>query len=341
MSDSLNILISSAGRRVELIECFRNAAAELGCRLRVVATDAHPQLSAACHKADRSYQVPPCSDPAFVDRLLELCAAEKIALVVPTIDTELHALSASRDHFQSAGVELSVSSSDVIKIARDKLEMHRFLSALGIASPRTEPVDNVLREPEAWPLPLVLKPRGGSSSVGLHFAANIGIVRSANIIRADYIAQPFVAGQEYTVNLFFDGTGLRCAIPHRRLEIRGGEVSKAITERLPCLAAIATSLGRNLAGRARGALCFQAIVPDSGAPSVIDLNARFGGGYPLAHQAGANFVRWLLEPLLHQPSTANDSWQEGLAMVRYDTSLFFSMEELPSGPFRTSYSVRS
>jgi carbamoyl-phosphate synthase large subunit len=327
MRDTVTILITSAGRRVELIDCFRSAAMELGLSLRVITTDAKPELSAACRKADAFHRVPLCTDLTYIDRLLSICAEHHVGLVIPTIDPELDPLAASRNRFEAIGVRIAISTSEVIGVARDKLETHRFLSRVGIATPRTELIEDFLRDPAGWSFPVVLKPREGSSSIGVHFAVNLESVRSANIIRPAYVAQPYCSGDEFTVNLYFDQTGLRCAIPHRRLEIRGGEVSKAITARVAALHEIAWALGRALAGRAFGALCFQAIVGPDG-PTVIDLNARFGGGYPLAHFAGAKFTRWLLEDLLSRPSTASDCWEEGLAMVRYDSSVFFPAAEL-------------
>ena len=74
---------------------------------------------------------------------------------------------------------------------------------------------------------------------------------------------------------------------------------------------------------ARGALCFpRAIVTDDETCAVFEINARFGGGYPLAHQAGARFTQWLVEEALGLPDTANDDWKSGVTMLRYDDAVF-------------------
>jgi carbamoyl-phosphate synthase large subunit len=138
----------------------------------------------------------------------------------------------------------------------------------------------------------------------------------------DYLVQEMWDGAEYTVNLFFDQEGdLRCAVPHRRIEVRSGEVSKGRTERVPALMNAAHQLAAALPG-ARGPLCFQAIVRPDGSFAVFEINARFGGGYPLAHHAGATFTRWLLEEALCSPCTAHDNWREGVTMLRYDAAVF-------------------
>jgi carbamoyl-phosphate synthase large subunit len=127
---------------------------------------------------------------------------------------------------------------------------------------------------------------------------------------------------EYTVNLFFNLHGqLRCAIPHRRLEVRSGEVSKGRTERITPLIEAAQRMASILTG-AQGPLCFQAIVRPDGSYCVFEINARFGGGYPLAHEAGGRFAQWLLEELDGRHVSASDDWEAGLTMLRFDSAVF-------------------
>src|SRR3546814_1361132 len=106
---------------------------------------------------------------------------------------------------------------------------------------------------------------------------------------------------------------MRTSVPHERIRVRAGEVEKGVTRRLPQLQDLAERIAASLPGP-RGALCFQAIVDDNGDASVFDINARFGGVYPLAHRAGAAFGRWLMEDRLQLPSSANDDWRNGVTM---------------------------
>lgn len=322
MKTSLTLLISSAGRRVELLRCFREDAAELGVSLRVIATDTNPGESAACRMADLSVRVPRCDDPGFVEALLQLCRAEGVDLLVPTIDPELLPLSAARGAFAAAGTWLSVSDPQTVALARNKLETARFLANLGIATPRSLPAAEWLAEPGRLRFPVILKPVDGSGSRGLREIRSPEEATTAGIDSRSLLAQERCRGREFTVNLYFDRTGrCRAAVPHERLEVRAGEVSKGRTTRHAGLLATAAGLARNLAG-ARGAFCFQAMVDDPDPPVTFEFNARFGGGYPLAHRAGARFTRWLLEDAAGRPSTARDEWTPDLLMLRYDTAVF-------------------
>ena len=53
-----NILILSAGRRVELVQDFQTEAARFSDGIGVFATDLNPHMSSACHVADRAFSVP-------------------------------------------------------------------------------------------------------------------------------------------------------------------------------------------------------------------------------------------------------------------------------------------
>jgi carbamoyl-phosphate synthase large subunit len=270
--------------------------------------------------ADASYVVPRCTDAGFISRLQEICRKENAALLVPTIDTELPVLSEARESFAAAGTRVAVSAPSVVALARDKLATMRVLAAAGIATPASQSWAEFEQNPGQLREPVIAKPVGGSSSVGL-----IRPQRAADLLGQagpGYLVQEMWSGREYTVNLFFDRQGtLRCAVPHLRLEVRAGEVSKGCTERLPTLLSAARKLAAALPG-ASGALCFQAIVNDAGACCVFEINARFGGGYPLAHRAGARFSQWLLEESFGRACTATDEWRPGVTMLRYDAAVF-------------------
>ena len=321
MKRECTVLISSAGRRVELIQCFRNGAAALGLDLTVIAVDLEPRMSAACQVADRAIRVPRCDRADFIDALLGICLRDHVDLIVPTIDPELDPLSANADRFREIGTDVAVSAPAVVRLARDKLRTAEFLESRGLPVPRTDLPDAVLAEPEAWPWPLLVKPRAGSSSIGIRVVFSPD--QLAELAGSpDYLVQELLRGEEYTVNLFFDRAGgLRCAIPHLRCEVRAGEVAKGITRRHTELEAGARALGDALPG-ARGALCFQAIVGADRRPVVFELNARFGGGYPLAHHAGARFAQWLLEETTGRPLSAHNHWHDGILMLRYDHAVF-------------------
>lgn len=325
MKREVTVLLSSAGRRVGLLSCLRASGAKLGVSVRVLAADMRPELSAACWRADGSFRVPPCSSPEHGEAVLELCRREAIQLVVPTIDTELLALTHAREALEAAGAWVSVSDEATVALGRDKGAAAELLRERGVAVPRTASVQAVLAEPDAWEWPVFVKPATGSSSIGAGVATSPFDLKLQALKTAGLIVQEMCRGVEYTVNLYFDReTRLRAVVPHERIEVRAGEVSKART----CLDQQLVAVGRAFASvfpPMRGAICIQ-VFHDTGAsasrPILTDINLRFGGGYPLAHAAGAEFTTWLLQERLGLEPEWNPPLKDGLAMLRYDDAVF-------------------
>jgi carbamoyl-phosphate synthase large subunit len=318
----ITALFSSAGRRVALIEAFRADAASAGFSFRAIAVDATPEWSAACAVADRSFKVPLAESAEFVPAIERICAEEKVNLLIPTIDHELQSYANHSEAFAKRGIHVAIGSPELVRIARDKVHTADFFRGKGIAAPRSAAVAELLATAQDWRWPVVLKPIAGSGSAHVQLTANAEELALVASLRPDYIAQEHIAGREFTVHQFYDRDGvLRCSVPHWRKEIRAGEVTKAVTWRHPALMKLAEQMAAALPNP-RGPICFQGILTDEGEPFLIDLNARFGGGFPLAHKAGAQFPLWLMQEALGQQATAHNEWQDGLAMLRWDSAVF-------------------
>ena len=55
----------------------------------------------------------------------------------------------------------------------------------------------------------------------------------------------------------------------------------------------------------------------------IEINPRFGGGYPLSYCAGANFPKWIIEEYLLNNFNDDyfENWNDNLLMIRYDQEI--------------------
>lgn len=319
-SAEITVMIASAGRRVGLLECFRRAGRDLGRPLRIIACDLEPELSAACQLADGWFKAPRVDDPGYVDLMLEKAAENRVSLIVPTIDPELRPLAERVAEFAQLGCRVHVSAPSVIDIVRDKHETARVLGEAGLPTPQTADYEEVRADPDRWSWPLFMKPTAGSAG------RNLSVVETPadlpRTIPEPMVLQELLRGPEFTVNMFIDDQGaLQTVVPHRRIRIRAGEVEKGRTERLPEL----RDLGERIVAALpdlRGVACYQAILDETRGAKVIEINARFGGGYPIADHAGATFARWLLEEQLGLARTASDDWREGVLMLRYDSAVF-------------------
>lgn len=312
-----NVLLLSAGRRVELLQAFKNEVARRHLSAKVYATDLKPKLSAACHVADRAFSMPRVTDKGYMDHLLELCIREDVGLVVPTIDTELLGLAEARDRFAAEGVHLVISDESLIYRCRDKRHTRDFFCELEISTPRIMDRDDLS-------FPCFAKPFDGSRSVGaakLNTASEFteSMRNDSKMMFMEYID---TSHEEYTVDIYFDRAGhLRCLVPRHRVEIRDGEVNKGVTRRNHVYTYLLERL--NYVQGARGCLTLQIFAhPTGNRYAALEINPRFGGGFPLSYAAGANYPGWLIdEYLFGRDIQFFDRWEPDLLMLRYDAQV--------------------
>jgi carbamoyl-phosphate synthase large subunit len=325
-NEDFNILLSSAGRRVSLLKILKQTLSDMSLSGEVLAADMS-RTAPAFHVADRAFTVPRCTDESFVPRMLEICQQNKVRLVIPTIDPALAVYARHRATFADIGTEIAISDPATIEIASNKRSTHDWLVEHGFPTVRQADFDDVLENPGEWEFPVVAKPADGSRSIGFAIVDSLDALRAHG--DANYVVQSVAAGEEYTVSIFVDRHGkCRCAVPRKRLEVRSGEVSKGMTVRNDAIEDLATQIGEALPG-ARGAMNVQIFHDqDTGQLNVIEINPRFGGGFPLAWHAGAIYPQWMLEDVLGlEPSARGDRWKDRLAMLRFDDAVFLDAEE--------------
>lgn len=312
-----NVLLLSAGRRVELVEAFLAEIRARDSLAKLFAIDANPYQSAACQVADNFLQAPTVSDPSYIDFLWDFCRARQVGLVIPTIDTELLVLAKHRDDFAAEGIHVIISDEALVRVCRDKRLTAGLFAELDIATPAIYPRKNIQ-------FPCFAKPYDGSCSIGaLRIEAGQDLP-NAMLANEKMMFMEFVGSEysEFTVDAYFDRHGsLRCLLPRQRIEVRAGEVSKGITRRNHVYDYLLPRL-MNLKG-ARGCITMQLFAKvDPEAYAALEINPRFGGGYPLSYSAGANYPGWLLsEYVLDQEVQFFDEWEPDLLMLRYDAKV--------------------
>ncbi len=328
MDSQFVVLFTAVGRRGALVKLFRKALAELGVSGRVLGADMSP-LAPAMYLVDKGFLVPRATDPTYVDVLERICRDEAVDLVVPTIDPELPILARARERFERIGTVLHVSSPEVVDIAYGKDRTHRWLVEHGIPTVQQWEAGEALEAVSDLPYPLVVKPTRGSASIGVSVVHDEMELRWALRKRQDCVVQERAPGREYTVSAYVDRAGkVRCLVPRLRLEVRAGEVSKGRAERVEPVREVVRRVCETLPG-AWGALNVQVFYEEATEScKVIEINPRFGGGYPLAWEAGAKFPVWLIQEVLGRECQANDDWEDGLTMLRYDEAVFVRRREI-------------
>lgn len=315
----MNILITSAGRRVSLVRAFQKELKKIKPEAKVFASDSEPVLSAACHIADGYFKVTRLSDPNYIDGLIEHCKKWGISLIIPTIDTELLLLAKNRPLFEENKITVIIASAGFIEKCRDKRLIHHFFESNGLKVAKEYAKDN-------YKLPLFIKPANGSRSIDTYIiksedGLNEYHFTNDNLMFLEYLDHDQF--DEFTCDLYYGkDNSLKCVVPRKRIEVRDGEVYKALTVNNELVSIIKKHLG-HIDG-AVGCLTSQFFKHKTAQKIyAIEINARFGGGYPLSYLAGANYPKWILEEYIlgKDIKESFDCWESDLLMIRYDDEI--------------------
>ena len=315
----MNILITSVGKRVSLVKIFKDELKKVYPKGKVYTVDLNPQLSSAAYISDGAFKVPHVKEPEYLDCLIDICINNKITLIIPTIDPELLVLAENEKKLLEYGIKPVISSVDFIKKCRDKRKIHSFFEEVGINIAKEFTKDN-------YKLPLFIKPIDGSRSVDTFLILEQKDLtdyhfQNEKLMFLEYLDRDFY--NEYTCDLYYSKNNeLKCVVPRKRIEVRDGEVNKGKTEKNALLNYIKDKM--HYIEGARGCLTVQFFKHKHNNDIVgIEVNPRFGGGYPLTYLAGANYPKWIIEEYLfgEEINEYYESWEDNLLMLRYDDEI--------------------
>lgn len=313
----MNILITSASRKVSLIKAFKDALKKEGGG-KVIATDISP-LSAAFYFSDSFYLAPKDSDPFFIAKLLAVCKKRQIKLIVPTRDEELIIFAENKEKFQKIGTEIMVSNLKAVDICSDKLKFLNFCKDNNFDSPKVYQLSDIKNKKVKFPV--FLNDRFGKSSKKAFKASNLDEVKAFLKIIKNPIIVDYIAQKEYTIDLFADFFGnVISVVPRERISVFGGEsfVGKTVKNEILMNFAIKIANKLKLIGH-NTIQCFF----DGKTVTFIEVNPRYGGGATLGFAAGVNTPRFLIKILKGDILTPQIGvFKEGLVMMRYLEDFF-------------------
>lgn len=297
-------------------------ASEFDKEIKVFTADKEPSMAPACHVADGCFKLSHARSDGYVDELLDICRSNAIGIVIPTIDTCLPILARHKPRFEANGISIIIPDRDFVETCCDKRKTFVFFAEHGIRHPRLIEVDNPS-------FPMFAKPYNGSSSIGAQAFMSeedlpSGIRNNPEMMFMEYIDRK--AYKEFTVDMYYGRDNLvKAIVPRERIETRGGEVTKSATRNNHIVQFVKQRVG--ILPGVVGCVCIQLFYRESDNDVVgIEINPRFGGGYPLSYHAGANFPRMILEEYLQgKPLEYSDSWRDNLLMLRYDAEVIVEL----------------
>ena len=319
-----NILITSAGRRVQLVRAFQSELKKIYPTSKVFTAEVNPEWSSACRISDSYFTIPRVDNNNYVNSIIELCIKNNIKVVIPTIDTELLVLSKSKELFLLNNIHLVLSDFNFVSNCRDKRQTNILFKELDIKTPISIDKNNPI-------FPLFIKPFDGSLSKDIYLIKEKeeltdSLLNNPKLMFMEYIDP--LKFYEYTIDAYYDRRSiLKCLVPRKRIEVRGGEISKGRTERLDFYDILKRKL--NFIEGAIGCLTIQVFIGKVTKEIIgIEINPRFGGGFPLSYAAGANYPEYIIrEYLLNESVPFNDNWVENRVMLRYDSEVILDKDD--------------
>lgn len=314
----MNILITSAGQRVSLVRAFQKELNNIIDGGKVYTVDLNPLLAPACHVSDGYKSVPRVTDSSYLDELLQICKEWSVKMIIPTIDTELQILSNNINLFLNEGITPIVSSAEFINACRDKRIINDFFIERGIEIPIPMSKDN-------YTFPFFIKPYDGSLSKDIFLINSKEDLTDYHFSNSKLMFMEYINPQEfdeYTVDCYYNKqNNLICVVPRKRIFVRAGEINKGVTHKNEIVSYLKERL--NHISGAIGCLTMQFFFnPDTKRIIGIEINPRFGGGFPLSYLAGANYPSWLIREYINDESIEYfDEWEENLLMLRYDDEI--------------------
>ncbi len=313
-----NVLITSAGQRVSLVRAFQKELKSLDKESKVFTVDLNPVLAPACHVSDGYKSISRVDAEDYIEELISVCKSLNIKIVIPTIDTELLILAKNREKLYDEGIKPIVSSSEFVEKCRDKRLINQFFSENGIEIP-------VQFTKTEFSFPLFIKPYDGSLSKDIFIINQKSELTDYHLNNPKLMFMEYLDQKdhvEYTVDAYYNQKGyLMCAVPRKRIFIRAGEINKGVTNKNQVLIYVKEKLAY-IKG-ARGCLTMQFFLNQStGKIYGIEINPRFGGGYPLSYLSGANYPKLIIEEyLFNKKIDYFEDWEDNLLMLRYDDEI--------------------
>ena len=304
----MNVLITSVGRRAYMVKYFRDA---LGNNGLIHVCNSDENTVSFCY-ADRCVVSPLIYDDSYVPFLLRYCKDNDIDILLSLFDIDLPILSRHKDEFLRIGTNVIVSDEAFVSVCNDKWQTYTFLKDHGFNVPQTyKKLSDVLAalENDEISYPIVVKPRFGCGSIGMAFAEDREELlylnrRTIKQIKNSYLSfeshgvsnlvifQEKLRGQEYGVDIINDLNGtFQNAVIKKKIAMRAGETDIAELVENTTIFCEAERLGR-VTGHIANLDCDVFLV--NGKAYFLEMNARFGGGYPFSHTCGCDLPKAIL-----------------------------------------------
>lgn len=258
----------------------------------IIGVDPDPR-AVGLYWADQAYLIPLASDPRYGEAVEAVLREVRPSVVLIGTDVELMYFAEHKDEIETRfGARVIVSPPEAIRIANDKWLTYQFLLNKGFPYPESALPSDVDQLIERCGFPLIVKPRIGARSVGVHKVFNQQQLNQALAAVEAPIIQECVSTpeHEYTSGVTIVDNQVKAVVTMRR-DLKDGNTHRAYVVVSDPFEHLLAAMAKQLGGE--GVINFQFRV-DAGVPKVFEINARFSGTTPFRAYAGFNEVDHLI-----------------------------------------------
>lgn len=298
----MNVLFVGGGRRVALARRFRAK----GHRVFAYELDySVPIIREASIIKGKKWD-----DPDIEDHFVKMVKKKNIDLIVPLMDRAV-VLCAGLDI--SSAINL-VSPIGAATICYDKKLFATFME-------RNFP--SLYPSIKLGKFPRIQKPRYGFGSQNIKIIKSVFDFSLNSITSKNLIVQDKVEGIEYSVDTYYNKYSKWIdSVPRERIRVGSGEVITSRTADKTMLAIAAKEVGEGLG--LIGPANLQFIEQEDGQFFLIEVNARFGGGWTLSMEAGLDAISLIEHEYFGKPYKYEPyRWKRDLLLERSYEDHFF------------------
>ena len=265
-------------------------------------------------------QVPFIKDPAYVERLLDVCRRHDVRIVIPLIDLDLERLAPHIEEFADIGTTVLCASPDIVDLCFDKARFAAFCRANDLEQAPYYALDDL---PTAT-FPVFYKRRRGFGSIGSGVCQSIVDARRLHEHAPDTLFQRLVNAPELSVDAYISLRS-QCivCVPRTRDKVVAGESYKSRTVPSGSVSELARRAIDALARAGlRGPLNLQIFATSP--PSLIEVNARLGSAAVLSNMAvGGRLLDAVLTEACGNVAHGDpDEYIAGMSLTRFLGDVF-------------------
>ena len=323
----MNILFCSVGRRCELLKDFRDS---LGRQVKIVVTD-NSEVAPALAFADKAYKVPLINDPNYISIILEICKNENIHAITTLIDPEIMLLAKHREEFEKMGIVVLAPYEETAKLCFNKYDMYQFLKENNINTVKTYGTyDDFMKDYEkgAISLPVFVKPRTGSGSVGARRVESLEALKQATDADSSLIIQELMVGEDLDADVYVDTISHESVaiFSKRKLSTTIGGANKTISFKDERLYDFVKKIIKVM--KFNGPLDMDFFY-QNGEYYLSEINPRFGGAYLHAYGAGVDFIKMIAANVRGEENAEEiGNYEEDVVMMMYDSVVIKKKSDL-------------